>query len=118
MYKFDSCDCCAKWVAHLRSNGFTPVVHEVKDLYPVKHKLGVPAELAACHTAMVDGYVMEGHVPADVIHRFLKERPRNARGLAVPGMPAGSPGMEGKIKVDYDVLLIKQDGGYVTYAKR
>lgn len=76
VYKFDSCDCCAKWAAHLRSNGFTPVVHEVKDLDPVKRKLGVPADLSACRTAMVEGYVMEGHVPDDVIKRFLKERRR------------------------------------------
>ena len=118
VYKLDSCDCCAKWVAHLRSNGFTPVVHEVKDLDPIKQKLGVPKELTACHTAMIDGYVMEGHVPADLIHKFLKEHPRNARGLAVPGMPAGSPGMEGVHQIDYEVLLVKQDGSYATYAKR
>ena len=74
--------------------------------------------LAACHSAVVDGYVMEGHVPVDPIRRFLTERPARMRGLAVPAMPAGSPGMEGKIKVEYDVLLLKQDGSYTVYAKR
>jgi hypothetical protein len=90
----------------------------MQDLDPIKHKLGVPKELTACHTAQVEGYVIEGHVPADLIRKFLKERPPKARGLAVPAMPAGSPGMEGAHKVDYEVLLIKEDGGYTSYAKR
>lgn len=118
VYKLGNCGCCAKWVDHLRSNGFTPRVHDMQDLDPVKQKLGVPKELTACHTGQVDGYVIEGHVPADLIRKFLKERPRKARGLAVPAMPAGSPGMEGTHKVDYEVLLIKEDGSYTTYAQR
>src|SRR6266852_6565477 len=112
VYRLGNCDCCSKWVAHLRSNGFTAVMHDMQDLDPIKKKLGVPKELTACHTALVEGYVIEGNVPADLIRKFLKERPRNARGLAVPGMPAGSPGMEGTHKIDYEVLLFKQDGGY------
>lgn len=118
VYKLGNCGCCGKWVEHLRSNGFTPRVHDMQDLDPIKQKLGVPKELTACHTAQVEGYLIEGHVPADLIRKFLKEHPRKARGLAVPGMPAGSPGMEGTRKVDYEVLLIKEDGGYATYAKR
>ena len=106
VYTLGSCGCCEKWVEHLRANGFTPVMHAMQDLDPVKRKLGVPPDLAACHTAVVDGYVIEGHVPADLIRRFLKGHPARTRGLVVPAMPAGSPGMEGKIKIDYDVLLL------------
>lgn len=118
VYKIANCSCCSKWVDHLRSNGFAARVHDMQDLDPIRQKLGVPKELTACHTAQVDGYVIEGHVPADLIRKLLKERPRKARGLAVPAMPAGSPGMEGTHKVDYEVLLINEDGRYTTYAKR
>lgn len=117
VYKRASCGCCTKWADHLRSNGFTVRLHEMQDLDPIKQELGVPKELAACHTAKVEGYVVEGHVPADLIRKLLKERPQ-ARGMAVPGMPAGSPGMEGPRKVPYEVLLIRQDGSYATYATR
>ncbi|MDC8756925.1 DUF411 domain-containing protein [Janthinobacterium fluminis] len=117
VYKRSSCGCCTKWVDHMRANGFAPKVHEMDDLDPIKKKLGVPMELGSCHTAHVGGYVIEGHVPADLVRKLLKERPK-ARGLAVPSMPAGSPGMEGPHKVDYEVLLIKPNGQYSTYAKR
>lgn len=117
VYKNPACGCCGKWVDHLRSNGFTPVVHELNDVDPIKQKFGVPKELASCHTAHVGGYVIEGHVPADLIRKLLKEHPK-ARGLAVPSMPPGAPGMEGPQKIDYAVLLIKEDGSTTTYAKR
>lgn len=119
VYKDPDCGCCNAWVDHLKANGFAVKVHEVRDMTPHKKKLGVPERLASCHTAVVDGYTIEGHVPAAEIRRLLAERPR-AKGLAVPGMPQGSPGMEtGKID-PYDVLLFTNDGKasvYRTYGK-
>ena len=108
--KDPSCGCCAKWVDHLRQAGFTVTVTE-GPVTAVKARLGVPRELASCHTALVDGYVVEGHVPADAIKRLLAERP-NGTGLAVPGMPAGSPGMEveGRDPATYAVILFGPEG--------
>lgn len=94
VYKSPWCGCCAAWVDYLEQNGFTAMVHEVEDLSPIKQMAGVPGEHRSCHTAMIDGYVIEGHVPVAAIDRLLAERPK-VRGLAVPGMPQGSPGMEG-----------------------
>jgi hypothetical protein len=104
--KDPNCGCCSGWVAHLRQAGFEVDVRDVTDLNRVKARLGVPHDLAACHTAEVSGYVIEGHVPAAALRRFLGERP-NARGLAVAGMPVGSPGMEvpGTPPDEYDVIL-------------
>ena len=92
--KDPNCGCCTGWVEHLRNNGFTATVTDTKDMPAVKTRLGVPEKLASCHTAEIAGYVIEGHVPAHAINRLLAEKPK-ARGLAVPGMPIGSPGMEG-----------------------
>ncbi len=116
VYKSPTCGCCGNWVAHLRANGFTVDVRERADLTPVKERLGVPARLESCHTAEVGGYVVEGHVPAADIRRLLAERPP-ARGIAVPGMPAGSPGMEdGGRSEPYQVYLFG-DGRYSVYAR-
>jgi len=105
VYKSPWCGCCEAWIDHLRANGFTVAVKEQEDLDPVKRAFGVPAAMESCHTAVVDGYVIEGHVPAADIKRLLAERPQ-ARGLAVPGMPAGSPGMEqGGQRDPYEVIL-------------
>ena len=105
VYKSPTCGCCGRWVEHLRANGFTVAVEEQDDLEPIKAELGVPDGLAACHTAVIGGYVVEGHVPAADIRRLLETRPA-ATGLAVPGMPAGSPGMDqGSRKEPYRVLL-------------
>lgn len=93
VYKDPACGCCAKWVEHLQANSFAVVVHETADMAPVRQQYLVPEALQACHTAIIGGYVIEGHVPADDIRRLLNQRPK-ARGLAVAGMPAGSPGME------------------------
>lgn len=117
VYKRATCGCCAKWIDHLRANGFTPQAHEMHELDAIKQRLGIPKELRTCHTALIGGYAIEGHVPADLIRKLLKERP-DAIGLAVPSMPPGSPGMEGPSKIDYAVLLIKRDGGFSTYANR
>jgi hypothetical protein len=101
-----NCGCCAGWIAHVKAARFPVDVIEAADLAPLKAKLGVPESLAACHTAEVGGYVVEGHVPADAIKQLLAERPQ-AQGLAVPGMPIGSPGMEvaGTPPETYKVIL-------------
>lgn len=118
VYKNASCGCCRLWVNHLSRAGFSVRVEDVGNLDPVKQRVGVPAGLGSCHTAEVGGYFVEGHVPADDIKRLLRER-RRARGLAVPGMPAGSPGMEapsGKVE-PYDVLLVGRDGGTSLFSR-
>jgi len=106
VHKDPNCGCCGGWVEHLRDAGFKVDVRDVPDLNRVKTRLGVPADLAACHTAELSGYAIEGHVPAAALRRLLSEKPK-AKGLAVPGMPVGSPGMEvpdGRTE-EYDVVL-------------
>ena len=114
VYKDPTCGCCAKWVDHLRANGLDVSIQEVRDLKEYRRKFGVPAELASCHTATIDGYAVEGHVPAREIQRLLKERPK-AKGLAVPGMPVGSPGMEAAKTQAYSVLLFDSSGRPTIY---
>ncbi len=109
VHKDPNCSCCSGWVRHLKDAGFAVTVEETTDLRPVRKRLGVPADLAACHTAEVDGYVLEGHVPAAAVRRLLEKRP-TAIGLAVPGMPAGSPGMEGGTPQRYEVVLFGTTG--------
>ena len=109
VHKDPNCGCCAGWVQHLKDAGFPVRVEETANLQPVRKRLGVPADLAACHTAEVDGYVLEGHVPAAAVRRLLEKRP-TAIGLAVPGMPAGSPGMEGGTPQRYEVVLFGTTG--------
>ena len=109
VYKLSTCGCCGLWVEHLKKNDFQVTVHEVPSVDEYKERYGVPKELESCHTAVVAGYTIEGHVPASDILRLLKERPA-AKGLAVPGMPLGSPGMEGSRKDAYDVILFTADG--------
>ncbi len=108
VHKDPTCGCCSGWVRHLQNAGFVTKVLDTKDIDAVKKQLGVPDDLAACHTAEVAGYIVEGHVPAAALKRFLAERPK-ARGLAVPGMPMGSPGMEGGKPEKYDVVLFGPD---------
>ena len=109
VYKSPTCGCCTAWVDHMRENGFRLVVRDTADVTPIKVAHGVAEGLASCHTALVDGYVLEGHVPATDVQRLLRERPTVA-GLAVPGMPAGSRGMEGPIKQPYDVVMFDRSG--------
>jgi hypothetical protein len=104
VHKDPNCRCCSGWVQHLQKAGFPTKVMETRDLDAVKTRLKIPDDLAACHTAEVAGYVIEGHVPAIALKRFLAEKP-NATGLAVSGMPPGSPGMEGGRPERYDVVL-------------
>ncbi len=109
VHKDPNCGCCAGWVRHLKDAGFAVTVEETADLQVVRRRLGVPADLAACHTAEIAGYVIEGHVPALAVRQLLEKRPA-AIGLAVPGMPAGSPGMEGGASQKYDVVIFGATG--------
>ena len=110
VWKTPWCGCCEAWVAHMRANGFAVTVEEAPDLEPVKRMAGVAPDLQSCHTAVVEGYTVEGHVPAADVKRLLAERPK-AKGLAAPGMPVGSPGMEqGGTTERYDVVLFGPDG--------
>jgi hypothetical protein len=94
VYKSPSCGCCSEWVDHVKSAGFTVREVNTDDINTVKREMGIPPRLASCHTVVVGSYVVEGHVPADDVKRLLRDRPAGVRGLAVPGMPIGSPGME------------------------
>ncbi|QOY92573.1 DUF411 domain-containing protein [Massilia sp. UMI-21] len=109
VFKSESCGCCAAWVEHLKANGFAPKVHNVANPADYRARGGIPDELGSCHTATAEGYAIEGHVPASDIKRLLAARPK-AKGLAVPGMPLGSPGMEGPRKDPFDVLLVQGKG--------
>jgi hypothetical protein len=104
VWKDPACGCCTGWVEHLSRSGFSVASVDTSDLASIKAQAGIPADLASCHTARVEGYVLEGHVPAAAIRRLLKERPEGI-GLAVPGMPIGSPGMEGGSPDVYAVIL-------------
>lgn len=118
VYKDPNCGCCEQWVAHVKQAGFVVTVRDTSDMQTVKASMGVPEALGSCHTARVGNYTVEGHVPADLIKKLLAEKPV-ARGLAVPGMPIGSPGMEqGGRKDKYDVLLFDKAGKTKVYASR
>lgn len=115
VYRHPNCGCCGAWMDHLRAHGFTVQAHQVDDTSAYRERFKMPEQFGSCHTAVVGGYVVEGHVPAREIHRMLKEKPK-AIGLAVPGMPMGSPGMEGAYSDAYDVLLIDAEGRARAYA--
>ena len=117
VYKSPTCVCCERWLDHMRHAGFRVTKHNVAKIAAVKAEHGVPDALGSCHTTVAGGYVIEGHVPADLVARLLEERPRVA-GLAVPGMPAGSPGMEGGQRQRYDVLSFTRAGETAVYATR
>ena len=117
VYKDPSCGCCHNWVGIMWKAGFDVSVRDTSEMLPIKKRYKVGENLLSCHTAVVAGYVVEGHVPADLIRRMLREKPK-AVGLAVPGMPTGSPGMEGSPKDRYDVLLFDGAGKTTVYARR
>lgn len=118
VYKDPSCGCCRNWVDHLRASGFAPDVHDRSDMTALKDSLGVPATLRSCHTAVVEKYVIEGHVPAADVKQLLATKPAKTVGVAVPGMPAGSPGMEMGGRVDrYDVIAFAPGGATRIFAR-
>jgi hypothetical protein len=117
VYKDPSCGCCKKWVAHLTANGFTPVVKDRTDMPALKDSLGIPVTLRSCHTAVAGKLVIEGHVPAADMKRFFATPPKGVLGLAAPGMPSGSPGMEMPGASDrYDVVAFTADGKTSVFA--
>ena len=116
VYKSPSCGCCVKWVEYMRKAGFAVTERNVNDVTPIKRERGVPEELYSCHTAVTGDYVFEGHVPADLVQRVLRERPA-IRGLAAPGMPQSAPGMDmGHEK--YEIISFTRDGKTKRYATR
>ena len=117
VYASPSCSCCHAWMNHLQANGFRVSKELVSDVTPLKRKYRVPDRLWSCHTALIEGYIVEGHVPADVIRNVITARPAFA-GVAVPGMPNGSPGMEGAISDRYDVISFALNGETGVYATR
>ena len=119
IWKSPTCGCCGDWIKHLQANGFATKVNLVPDTAPVRKRVGFDEKYGSCHTALVNGYALEGHVPAREVKRLLKEKPAGVVGIAVPGMPLGSPGMDlpqyGGRKMPYDVVLVKKDGSASVY---
>lgn len=116
VFKSQYCGCCEKWVEHMRKAGFDVVAKNVDDVPAARNAAGMPERFGSCHTAKVGGYVVEGHVPAADVRRLLREKPK-AVGLAAPGMPQGSPGMETNHPQPYDTLLVQADGSSQVFAK-
>ena len=116
VYKTPTCGCCSLWIDHLREAGFEVDARDLNDIIPVKIDAGVPPRMSSCHTALIDGYVVEGHIPAEHVKRLLEERP-DIVGIAVPGMPIGSPGMEGLGARPYQVLSWDRAGNVEVYAE-
>jgi hypothetical protein len=117
VYASPDCQCCRAWIKHLEANGFVPAAQFVNDVAPIKRKRDVPEKLWSCHTAIVGDYTVEGHVPADLIHKMLDKRLPLA-GLAAPGMPNGAPGMEGPVKDRYEVISFTRAGKTDVFAVR
>lgn len=117
VYKSPRCGCCTDWADYMSANGFSVTLHDTENMQPIKEKAAIPAGKASCHTAFIEGYAIEGHVPAEDVRRLLEEKP-DAIGLTVPRMPVGSPGMEmGDRKDPYEVLLIRPDGSTEVFAR-
>ena len=117
VYKSAACGCCSEWIEHLRENGFQVKARNVSNLNSYKQKANLPYGLGSCHTGFVEGYAVEGHVPAEDIKRLLKEKP-DIQGIAVPGMPMGSPGMDfGSEKESYQTLSYTRDGAIEVFAR-
>lgn len=111
MYSSEGCDCCVKWADYLEDEGWDVTIEKVNDLYPIKEEYGVPGQLQSCHTALIDGYVVEGHVPIEDIRRLLAERP-DVIGISAPGMPPNSPGMDLDVENEWQTVLF--DGENMT----
>ena len=117
MYQNPSCGCCGKWTSHMTANGFDVEIIKISSIGDIKEEHGLNAAIASCHTALVDGYVVEGHVPADLVLKMLEERPEVV-GITAPGMPAGSPGMESDHPESYHVLTFDAEGNTKLFAAR
>jgi hypothetical protein len=117
VYKSPACGCCKKWVEHIKASGIQVKTIDMDDLAEIKAASGVPSALQTCHTAVIQGYVVEGHVPADIVQQLLRDKPQIA-GVAVPGMPMGSPGMEGSSKQSYDIMAWDKAGKTRVLAHR
>lgn len=116
VYKSPTCGCCNGWIEHMEEAGFTVDARDTRDLMTVKQDAGIPTQLSSCHTAIVDGYVVEGHIPAEHVKSLIADRP-DVAGIAVPGMPTGSPGMEGANPQPYQVYSFTRDGQAAVYAE-
>jgi hypothetical protein len=116
VYKDPGCECCSKWVTHMEANGFAATVAS-GDMRPIKARFKIPANLESCHTTVVRGFIIEGHVPADDVKRLLKEKPKGIVGLTIPGMPQSAPGMDVKPFQPYEVLTFDSAGKTTVYAK-
>jgi len=118
VYKSPTCGCCEEWVEHLRTEGFSVLTHDRQNMSPIKKSAGIPGNLQSCHTALVEGYAIEGHVPAADIKKLLKTRP-NIAGLTAPGMPMKSPGMQAAnlVPKGYDVLTFSNNGEITVFTK-
>lgn len=116
VYKTKTCGCCGKWVEHVRAAGIKVVVNDVPNTDPYRRQFSIPDKFSSCHTALIGGYAVEGHVPVADIQRMLKEKPKG-RGLVLPGMPMGSPGMEGHRKDAYAVLFLDVNGNSTVYRR-
>ncbi|PCJ51148.1 MAG: hypothetical protein COA74_01440 [Gammaproteobacteria bacterium] len=118
VYKNANCKCCDKWILHMKDNGFNTISQNLSDLSDIKEKFQIHPKLRSCHTATKDGFVFEGHIPAKFIQKFLDEKPKGAKGLSVPAMPTGTPGMEfGDMLQPYKIYLLKVDGTIEIYAE-
>lgn len=118
VYKTEACGCCLKWVDHLKANDFAVEVVNVASTAPTREKFGVPPQLLSCHTGTINGYWVEGHVPADLVRKLVADKPDDILGISAPGMPLGSPGMEGPNPVTYDIVAYHADGTTSVYATR
>lgn len=118
VYKTEACGCCLKWVDHLKANGFAVEVVNVASTAPTRERFGVPPELLSCHTGTVNGYWVEGHVPADLVRKLITDKPDDIRGISAPGMPLGSPGMEGPNPETFDIVAYHADETKSVYATR
>ena len=116
VFESPTCGCCGKWVEYMKANGFTATVTDTPDVSPVKIQNGLPPKLSSCHTTLVGGYVIEGHVPVSDVRRLLKEKPAGIAGLAAPGMPAGSPGMDVPNSPPYDIIAFDKKGSTRVYS--
>lgn len=117
VYKDPNCGCCGRWIDHVKAAGFRVTVRNRSSLADIKERYGITPDLMSCHTGVIEGYAVEGHVPADVIQQLLHERP-SVTGIAVPGMPGGSPGMEGPVRERYNVLTFDRSGVTRIYETR